>query len=323
MHRRTFNTMLLALPWLPLSAYGSAKYPERPIRLIVPYGAGTATDNLARQLSAGAQARLGQPVIIENRPGASGMIGADTVARSSPDGLTLLVGTTQTHAINPALYSKISYDPLNDFSPVVGLAVQDHVLVVGANSPIKSLAELVAMAKAKPGALSFASTGNGTPAHLVGEILKKEAGIDMMHVPYPGGAQALTDVMSGTVSLMFYPYQTLKPHVDAGKMRALAVASEARPAWLPDVPTAAELGYTRAVISAWFGIYAPAKTEPERIAKIAEVYRDILTGTELRDALAPTGTTIRYQSPAELAKFTASEIERFRALVQMSGAKVD
>ncbi|OZI70951.1 Bug family tripartite tricarboxylate transporter substrate binding protein [Bordetella genomosp. 12] len=323
MHRRTFNTALLTLPWIMSSARAGTHYPDRPIRLIVPYGAGTATDVLARQLSAGVQAEVGQPVIVENRPGASGMIGAELVARSAPDGQVLLVGTTQTHAIDPALYSKISYDPVADFAPVAGLADQDHVLVVGANFPAKSLAELVALAKSKPGGLSFASTGNGTPAHLVGEIFKREAGIDMMHVPYPGGAQALTDVMAGTVSLVFYPYQALKPHVDTGKMRALAVASSTRPAWLPDVPTTAELGYPNSVIAAWFGIYAPARTDPERVKKIGEVYRGILADPKLREQLAATGTTVRYQSPRELGAFTASEIERYGKLVQMSGAKVD
>ena len=321
-NRRDFSWTIAATTWGALPAV-AAEYPTRPIKLVVPYGPGTATDNLARQVGAEAQKLLGQPIVIDNRAGAGGITGTEAVMRSAPDAYTLLVGTTQTHAINPALYAKLPYRPLEDLVPVAGLAIQPHVLVAAPQLQVNSVADLVALAKAQPGRLTFASTGNGTPAHLVGEIFKREAGIDATHVPYPGGAQALTDVMTGTVSMLFYPYQPVKAHIEAGKLRVLATAHATRPDWLPQVRTMPEQGFPKSVIAAWFGIFAPTRTPDDRIQVLGDAFLKAMAAPAITSTLPPTGTTIQAQSASELGRFTAAELERYKALVAMSGAKVE
>lgn len=320
--RREVAGAILSLPWLS-SAFAQQSYPDRPVRLVVPYGPGTATDIFTRQLSAVAQKLLGQSIVIENRPGAGAMIGAEVVARAPADGYTLLMGTSQTHAISPVLFPRPTYDPIRDFTPIAGLAGVPHVLVVGAPLGVNTVAELVALGKAQPGRLTFASTGNGSPAHLAGEIFKREAGFQMTHVPYPGGAQALTDVMSGTASMIFYPYQPVKPFIEAGKMRLLATANPKRPPWLANVPTMAEAGFPKSVMTATFGIYGPANMPADRVARLSDVFRAALADPELVATLSSAGTEIHTQTAAELKSFTGTEFDRYKALVAVSGAKID
>jgi len=322
-NRRRFSAALASLPLLAGRSFAQKTFPDRPIRLVVPYGPGTATDIFARQLTAVAQRTLGQPFVIENRPGAGGMTGTDVVAKSPPDGYTLVMGTSQTHAISPILFSRSPYDPLRDFTPIAGLAAVPHVLVATPQLQVNTVAEFVALAKSQPGKHTFASTGNGTPAHLVGEIFKREAGIDITHVPYSGGAQALTDVMAGTCSIIFYPYQAVKPHVDAAKLRALGTANPTRPAWLQNLPTMQEQGYPKSVMTATFQVYGPANMPDDRVARLSDALRQALATPEIVASLSAVGTDIQSQSAAELKAFTVAEYERYKALVTLSGAKID
>lgn len=321
-NRRQFTGAVFALSWIS-AAQAQQVYPDRPIRLVVPYGPGTATDNFSRQLAAVAQKTLGQSIVIDNRPGGGAMTGTEIVARAPADGYTLVMGTSQTHAISPVLFAKPPYDPLRDFTPIAGLAGVPHVVAVGAQLPVKTIAELVALGKSQPDKLTFASTGNGSPAHLAGEIFKREGGFQMSHVPYPGGAQALTDVMTGTVAMIFYPYAPLKGLVESGKMRVLATANPTRPPWLPNVPTMPELGFPKSTMTATFGVYGPANMPADRVAKLSDAFRQALTNPELMASFSSTGIEIQAQTAAELKTFTVTEFERYKALVAVSGAKID
>ena len=310
-NRRYFNGAILGLPWLS-TALAQTAFPDRPIRMVVPYGPGTATDNFSRQLAAVAQKLLGQSIVIDNRPGGGAMLGAEVVARAAPDGYTIVMGTSQTHATSPILFPRPLYDPIRDFTPIAGLAGVPHVVFVGPQLGVNTVAELVALGKAQPGRLTYASTGNGTPAHLVGEIFKREAGIQMTHVPYPGGSQALTDVMAGTVSMIFYPYAAVKPFVEAGKMRVLATANPTRPSWLSNVPTMAEAGYPKSIMTATFGIYGPANLPADRVAIIGDAFRKALSDPQLVATLSTSGTEIQTQTALELKAFTATEFAKLR-----------
>jgi tripartite-type tricarboxylate transporter receptor subunit TctC len=321
-NRRQFTGSLMAVPWAS-TAMAQQVFPDRPIRLVVPYGPGTATDVFSRQLAGVVQKALGQSIVIDNRPGGGAMTGTEIVARAPADGYTLVMGTSQTHAISPIMFAKPPYDPLRDFTPIAGLAGVPHVVVVGPQLPVKSIADLVALGKSQPNRLTFASTGNGSPAHLAGEIFKREAGFEMSHVPYPGGAQALTDVMTGTVSMIFYPYQPIKPLVEAGKMRLLATANPTRPPWLPNVQTMPELGYPKSTMTATFGIYGPANMPADRVSKLSEAFLQALSNSDLVASLASAGTEVQAQTAAQLKAFTVAEYERYKALVAVSGAKID
>jgi tripartite-type tricarboxylate transporter receptor subunit TctC len=301
----------VALLALPVAAQ---EFPNKPVRLIVPYAAGTATDILARQLSSKAGAILGQPFVVENRAGANGALGANSVARSAPDGYTLVFAANQTHATNAVLVRNLPYDPIKSFSPIVRLASQPQVLVVHPSLGVKSVAELVKLAKTKPGSLNFASTGNGTGAHLGGEFFKTATDIDIVHVPY-SSAQVFTELLSGNTGIMFYPYAPLKPHIDAGKLVPLATTGTARAPWLPQLPTMIESGLNNFVMSSWFAIYGPAGMAPAVVDKIAAAYRVVLEQPEERAQMAATGTVPTYGGPQELADFTVSEIERVRQVV--------
>src|SRR6185437_10057035 len=237
-------------------------FPSRPIRIVVPFAAGGATDLIARVVGQKLTESLGQAVVVENRPGASGMIGADLVAKAPPDGYTLLMASTAEIAINPSLYSKMSYDPQKDLAPITLAGVTPLILVVNPASPLHSVADIVKEAKAHPGTISFASAGNGSVQHLSGELVKVLTSTDMVHVPYKGAAPALTDVLSGQVTMFFSGMPPAMPHVKSGKLRALAVTTPKRSPAAPDVPTMAEAGVQGFDISNWFGLLAPAGTPP-------------------------------------------------------------
>ena len=321
--RRLAAMLLATLPMWATGAWAQAKFPEKPVNLIVPYGTGTGTDALARQLAAVMPGLIGQPMVVENKAGASAQIGSQAVARSAPDGYSLLIGTDHIMCLNPALYKNLSYHPTRDFTPVAGLTLHPYVLAVSASVPARNVAELVALAKAKPGTLSFASTGVGTSAQLVGELFKSEAKVDILHVPYQSGAQLFPDLLEGRVSMMFYPYQQLKPYIDSGKLRAIATTTERRTTWLKDVPTMPELGYPKTVLGAWLAIYAPAGTPADRVARLTEAFKKALETPEVANNLAAGGIDVRYRTPAELGAFQASQQTICQDIVKIAGVKME
>lgn len=297
-------------------------FPNRPVKLVVPFGAGTSTDIVSR-IYAEAMARgLGQPVVVENRAGAGGNIGADLVAKSPADGYTLVMGTVGTHAINPGLYRRMPYDALRDFAPVGFAGATPTLLVVSANSPVRTVKDLQALA-AKPGAVNFASAGNGTSGHLAGELLKARLGGDMLHVPYKDGAQALTDVMAGQVQFMFYHPAAVLPQIKAGKLRALGVSTARRSAAAPDVAPLAEQGARDFDLMAWFMVYAPAATPAPVLAKLREAFAQALAQPEVRAKLEAQGLELPAMPADTLAAFGRTEIAKWSELVQRSGAQVD
>jgi tripartite-type tricarboxylate transporter receptor subunit TctC len=307
----------------PSPAGAQARYPERPVRLVVPYAAGTATDLAARQLAGVIGDLLGHRPVIENRGGAGGIVGAEAVARSAPDGYTMLFAGSQTHAINVSLYRSLPYNPITDFTPIARVASQPMVLVVPTDLPARNVAELVALAKARPGRLNYASSGIGTTAHLSGSALNTQAGVDITHIPYSSGGQLFAELLSGQTSMMFYPWQPLQPHVQSGRLRVLASAGPTRPPWLPEAPTMAESGYPEFIMTSWFGIFGPAGVPADRVAIFADAVRRALQNPEIMAGLANAGTDTFYAGPEQFAPFIAAEIERYRKVVADSGARVE
>ncbi|MFT8247110.1 Bug family tripartite tricarboxylate transporter substrate binding protein [Roseomonas sp. BN140053] len=309
---------------LPLAVVGTDRaraqtYPLRPITLVVAYGAGTGTDLLARQIAERMGTILGQRIIVENRPGASGMIGTEYVSHSRPDGYALLFGTNQTQAVNISFYRDIRYDPIRDFTPIARLASQDAVLVINPRVPARTVDELISYARSNPDKLNFGSPGAGSSAHLAGEALKASANVSMVHVPY-NNAQLFSDLLSGVVALSFYPFLTLKPHIESGALIALATTGITRSPWLPHLPTMTESGYPTIVFNSWFGIYGPAGLSPEVTGAISRAAQRCLEDPEVKRALSDSATRIEYGGPDELARFTASEIARYRPIVAQSVA---
>ena len=300
-----------------------AAWPEKPITLIVPWAAGGSTDILARVLSEGLTQSLGQPVIVENRSGASGNIGSTFVARAKPDGYTLLVGSMSTHTMNQALYGNMPFDGVKDFTPVFLVAGVPNVLEVNPSLPVRTVAELVAYAKANPGALNFASSGSGTSIHLSAELFKVMSGVSMQHVPYKGSAPALQDLVGGQVQLMFDNLPSSLAMIKAGKLRAIAVTSTARAAALPDVPTIAESGYPGFEASSWFGLLAPAGTPPAVVAKLNAEGNRWLATPEAKEKLLAQGAIAAGGSPADFAAHITAETAKWAKVVKQSGAKVD
>jgi len=298
-------------------------YPTHSIRLVVPFPAGGTTDILARAAAQKLSESLGQAVVVDNRPGAAGNIGADLVAKSAPDGYTLLMGTVGTHAINPSLYAKMPYDHVKDFVPVVLVAGVPNVLAVYPPFPVNSVAELIALAKAKPGTINFASSGSGTSIHMSGELFKSMAGVDMTHVPYKGSAPALTDLMGGQVQIMFDNLPSALPLIKAGKLRAIAVTSLKRAPALPDVPTISESGLPGFEASSWFGVLAPAGTPSPIVAKINADVNKWLQSPEAREQMLAQGANAAGGTPEQFAAHIRAETEKWAKVVKASGAKAD
>ena len=302
---------------------GAQGYPNKPIRIVVPFPAGGATDILARAAAQKLTEAWGQPVLVDNRPGAGGNIGSELVARAAPDGYTLEMGTVGTHAINASLYAKMPYDHVKDFAPVILVASVPNVLVVNPAVPVNSVQELIAYARANPGKLNFASSGSGTSIHLSGELFKVMAGVQMTHIPYKGSAPALQDLIAGQVQLMFDNLPPSLPQIKGGKLRALAVTSTARAPALPDVPTVAEAGLPGFEASSWFGILAPAGTPPEIIAKLNAEIAKWLASPEAREKMLALGANAAGGAPEDFAKHIAAETAKWQKVVKASGAKVD
>lgn len=306
----------------PMAAAAEA-YPDRPIRLVVPFPAGGPTDIVARPLAQDLSARLKQSVVVENKGGAGGSIGADLVAKSPADGYTLLVGTVGTQAINAALYKKLPYDPAIDFTPLGVVAAAPVAIVVNAKSPYVTLSDLVAAAKAKPAILSFGSAGNGTPGHLTGEMFSSAAGIKFAHVPYRGSAPAVGDLLGQQIELMFDPVQSVLPHIQSGKLRALAVSGSQRSPVLPQVPTVTESGYKQFEAEAWWAVYGPANLPAKIAGQLSKHIAEIVGAATFRERLSSLGVTPNSVLPAAYATFQHIEIEKWGKAVRESGAKID
>jgi tripartite-type tricarboxylate transporter receptor subunit TctC len=298
-------------------------WPAKPIKLIVPFPAGGGTDIIGRELGQKLAANTGWTVIVDNKPGSGGNLGVDAAAKSPPDGYTVVLGQTSNLAINPTLYSKLPYDPVKDLAPVSMVASAPLVLVVAADSPYKTLADLVAAARSKPLELNYATSGNGTVAHLATELFQRTANVKLTHVPYKGAAQGATDLIGGQVQVYVSSVPTLIGHIKGGKMRALAVTSAKRADDLPQVPTVAESGYKGFEAVTWFGIAGPAKLPKEIVTKLNAEINKALQAPDLLKKLSDQGADVAGSTPEQFGKLIQDDIARWGKVVKESGAKVD
>jgi tripartite-type tricarboxylate transporter receptor subunit TctC len=298
-------------------------YPSKSIRMVVPFPPGGTTDILARTIGQKMAEDWGQPVVIDNRPGAGGNIGSDLVAKAPPDGYTLLMGTISTHAINPSLYKKLPFDPARDFAPISRVGTLPNILIVHPSVPVKSVKELIELAKSKPGDLNFASSGVGTSLHLSGELFNSMAGVKLVHIPYKGSSPALADLLGGQVKIMFDNLPSALPHVKAGKLKPLAVTSTKRVAVLPELPTVSESGLPGFEVTSWFAVYAPAKTPKDIVTKLNGEIVKILRSADVKDKLAQLGVDAAPTTPEELATFAKAETEKWGKVVKATGASAD
>lgn len=305
------------------AAAAAQDFPRQPIRLVVPFAAGGPADIQARWIATKLGAALGQPVLVDDRGGAGGVVGTQAVVNAQPDGYTLLFSSVGAVAIAPYLMDKQPYDPARDLAAVVHVATAPTVLVTAANSRYPDLAALVADAKARPGKVSFASAGPGTTTQLGSELLKREAGIDMVHIPYKGAAPALTDVMAGTVDVMFADAPVVLPFVRSGKLRALAIGTPARASALPDVPTTAEAGHAGVLVSTWYGVLAPAKTPPAVLKRLNGALNTILASPDAVSFFGSQSVIINGGTPEEFGAFVAAEARRWTALARAAGVKME
>ena len=312
----------VAFALLTLGAQAQS-YPNKPIRLVCPFPPGGAVDIASR---AGAQAltrQLGQPVTVDNRPGAGGNIGAEIAAKSPADGYTLLMATSNILAINPVLYAKIPFDSFKDFAPVSIVVVVSNVLVLHPSVPANSVQELIALAKEQPGKLTYASSGNGTSMHLAGELFKSMAGVDMVHIPYKGAAASTVDLLAGRVNMVFDSLPAALPNIKAGKLRALAVTGAKRSQFLPELPTIAEAALPGYETGIWFGIVAPAGTPPEVISRLNAELVKAAASTEFRERLTGHGFEVVSSTPEQMADSVRSEMAKWGKVVKALGMRVD
>jgi len=312
---------LLALAAAPF-AFAQA-WPSKPIHFVVPYPAGGPVDSVARLLGQKVGERLQQPIIVENKPGAGGNIGADSVAKAPADGYTILMGAVATHAINPSLYASIPYDPVRDFIPVTQVASTPNVLVVNPSIPASNVREFIAYAKANPGKLNFGSGSTGSAGHLAGELFNTMAGVQMVHVPYKGAGPAMQDLIGGQIQLMFDNLASSLGQIKAGRVKALAVTTAKRTSLAPDLPTISESGLPGFDISTWFGIFVPAKTPRPIVDKLHAEFTRALAMPDVREAMVKLGAEPVGNSPQEFAAYIRSEADKYAKLVKASGAKAD
>lgn len=297
-------------------------YPARPVTVVVPFGAGGTTTTLARLMADQLAQQMGQPFIVENRPGAGGNIAFDHVARARPDGYTLLMGPIGL-AINPAIYPKLNFDPIKDFAPISLYGGVANILAVSPTLPIHNLSELIEYAKNNPGKLSQGSSGNGSSSHLAGEMLRSQAGIDFVHVPYKGGSQAMQDLLANQISMLFDQVPAVLPHVQAGTVRAIGVTTTSRSTGAPDIPTLAEQGLPNFDVNVWFGFVAPAGTPKPVIDKINASMTTILKDPDFAKRLTSMGVDAMPSTPEQFQEFLAAETARWKKVAQESGAKVE
>ena len=323
MHMRSISTAVLVSA-VALGGFAHAQsYPSKPVRMIVPFPAGGATDIVGRLIAQKLTESWSQQVIVDNRGGAGGTIGSDAAAKSPPDGYTMLIGTSSTHAVAPSLYAKLAYDPLRDFAPVTLIANATILLAIHPSLPAKSVRDLIALAKKQPDALAFASSGNGGISHLVGEQFKSVAGIRMLHVPYKGDSPALIDLVSGQVHLMFGTAVSFLPYVKSGRLNALAVTNPKRSPIVPEVPTVAESGLPGFEALQWFGILTPAGTPREIVAKINADVVKALRAPDVRERMTSLGAEVVGSTPEQFAAFVKADTAKWAKVVKASGARIE
>ena len=309
-----------------LLAVGSAaaqSYPARPIRIVVPFPAGGIADLFARVIGQKFNEAWGQPAVVDNRPGAGGNIGAEIVAKSAPDGYTLVMGSIGTHSVNVSLFSKLAYDPIRDFAPVALVMEAEGLLVLHPSVPVKTVKELIALARARPGQVAYASAGYGTAGHLAGELFKSMAKVDMVHVPYKGNVPAITDLISGQTSLLFATMPTVLPQVQAGRLKALAVTSSARSPAAPELPTIAEAALPGYSVTNWIGLFAPVGTPRDVVVKLNGETVRTMQAPDIQKRLANEGAKFTPRTPDEFTAFVKSEIAKWAKVVKEAGIRVD
>jgi tripartite-type tricarboxylate transporter receptor subunit TctC len=321
---RYLTALAIAFASLLLAPLAHAQhYPDKPIRLIVPYPPGGGTDTLARPLAQRLAAELGQPVIVDNRGGAGGNLAMEAVARAPADGYTLVLALTPQLAVNISLYDKVRYDPRHDFAPITLLAEGPYLLVVHPSVPVNSVSELIALAKAKPGELNYATSGIGSGAHMAAELFTGMTGTRMTHTPYKGGGQALTDVLAGHVQVLFAPPVTVTQHVANGRLRALAISGTKRSASLPSVPTMSEAGVPGYDSSVWYGVLAPAATPKEIVATLNAAMLKILKQPDFHALLVTNGMEPIGSTPSEFSNYIDTEIVKWSKVIKSAGIKVE
>jgi tripartite-type tricarboxylate transporter receptor subunit TctC len=321
--RRGFLQWTAAALAVQALAASAQQYPSHALRLIVPFPPGGPTDIVARPLAVKLAEALGQAVMVDNRGGAGGNVGAEVVAKAPADGYTVLMGTVGTQAINITLYKHLAFDPAKDFVPIAQVASAPVLLVANPKLPVNSVKDLIALAKQKPGALNYGSAGSGSPGHLSGELFKSMAGVELTHIPYKGSAPAIANLIGGEIQLMFDPIQSPLPHVKSGALKALGVSSAERSPLLPDTPTIAEAGVPGYETTAWWGIFAPAKTPPAIVDRLHAEIEKIVRSDFYHQQLAPLGAEPVSRSAAAFAEFVRSETAKWGIVVKASGATLD
>jgi len=322
MSRLPFAALLLPALLVPAAATAQA-FPAKPLRIISPYAPGGTVDILARIVAQKMSEAWGQQVIVDHRPGASGMIGADLVAKSAPDGYTLLMGYTSEIAIVGNLFSKVPYDPIRDFQPVSLAAIAPMMLVVHPSVPVKSVKDIIALAKSKPKELAYASSGTGGPNHLAMALLQTDAGVQLTHVPYKGAAPALIDVLGGHVAMFFSGIVVAMPHVTSGRLRGVAVSTAKRSSAAPEIPTVAESGMRGFDVPTWYGVLVAANTPKDVVAKLNTGVVNAMNAPDVKERLTKEGAEPSPNSPEQFAKFIQTETAKFAQIIKVSGARVD
>ena len=321
---RTLVALLLAAAALAAPAVAGAQaYPSRPVKLVVPFPPGGSLDITGRLIAQRLTDMWGQAVVVENKPGAGGNIGADFVAKAAPDGYTILLGALSTHAVNPNLYAKMPYDAVRDFAPITLIATTPNVLVVNAATPVGNVREFIAWTKANPGKLAFGSGSNGSAGHLAGELYKVDTGTDAVHIPFKGGAPATQALLAGDTQFMFDNLANAMAQVKAGKLKALAVTTAERSTLVPELPTMAEAGLPGFDISTWYGLFAPAGTPAAIVAKWNTDVTRILNSPDVRAKLMADGAEPAPDTPEQFAQMIARELAKYARIIKASGAKVD
>ena len=315
--------LLIATLLLAPSTLLAQAYPAKPIRFVVPFPVGGIADVFARVIGQKFNDAWGQPVVVENRTGAGGNIAAEFVAKSPPDGYTLVMGSIGTHSVNVSLFRKLPYDPVKDFAPVALVMEADGLLVVHPSVPVRTVKELIALSKARPGQLTYASAGNGTASHLAGELFKMMAKVDMVHVPYKGNVPAITDLLGGQTSLLFATMPTVLPQVQAGKLRAIAVTGAARSPAAPDLPSIAEAALPGFEVTNWIGVFAPAGTPRDIVSRLNGETSRIMRAPEIQSRLLNEGAKSPAKTPEEFGAYVRAEIAKWAKVIQQAGIRVD